>query len=266
LVMAGGRLEDFAVKQPAKQLTGSSDAGEFALHAYRKVRSMMRELGQNRIRRLIQLYVGGGITELELSWQIAECAISPDFFLHLDEIPAKVMQRLREIAAEAQAHPEDYAIIRSVCGSPDFDYETYEREQREVTYWSARRLREFFYPERPLPEFKPLKLVGVVEDAIELDGTIVIFGEIESSFIRRHPIRLVTPDGRIIVTSASERGFLKQEPDGQSDDPYVQSLGRLGIWLDRAVGSTSEVPPGTEVWVDRTAVQRLPDPPWARQA
>lgn len=216
----------------------------------------------NRIRRLVQLFDAGTLNEIEFALEIAACTERPDFTMHLDHIPADLMQRLRTIAEEAPAHPEDCLIIGSVYGEPGFDYEAWNRAHREAVYWSGRRLREFFYPDRPLPEFQPLKLIGVVADTLELDGAVVIIGEFKSMFIRRHPMQLALPDSRTISTAASEIGVFKSRHDTESDDPAVREWGRRGIKLGGNVTSTSDVPARTEVWVDRSAAQQLPKPPW----
>ena len=221
----------------------------------------MSEPVDNRIRRLITLYDRGTITKTELSWGISQSATDPHFFEHIDLVPRELMPQLREIAEHAQAHPEDCLMIHSICTRPGFDYEAYDREQRETAYWSARRLREHFYPDRPMPEFEPLKLAGLVDDSREKDGSVVIFGDIHSHLIRRNPIHLIAPNGSRIITSATGMGFIKDDRDLNSSDPITRQYGRHGVYLDDNVKSTSDTPPGTEVWVDRTAVAELPDPP-----
>ena len=216
---------------------------------------------EDRIRRLINLYSRGAITETELSAKIADCAIDSRFFQHLDIVPDAVMTRLRRIAERAPAHPEDCLIIGSYSATAGFDYDSYDREQRETAYWAARRLREYFYPDSPMPKFEALKLVGAVDDAIESNGTIVISGDIQSHLIRRNPIHLITPDGRKIVTSSAGLGFIKRDEDQESSDPIIKRYGRHGIYLDQNVKSPLQIPPQSQVWVDRSEVAELPDSP-----
>lgn len=222
----------------------------------------MRKALHNRIRRLVQLFDAGQLNEIEFALEIAACTERPDFTMHLDRIPADVMQRLRKIAEEAPAHPEDCLVIGSVHGEPGFDYEAWNRAHREAVYWSGRQLREYFYPDRPLPEFQPLKLIGAVADTLELDGAVVIIGDFKSMFIRRHPIQLALPDSRTIATAGAEVGYFKSEHDSASEDPEIREWGRHGIKLGSNVKSTLDIPQGTEVWVDRTAARQLPSPPW----
>lgn len=214
----------------------------------------------NRLRRLVNLFNRGVITEHELTSQIADCATDPDFFRHIDLVPPNVIPRLREIAEHAPAHPEDCLRICSICVGPDFDYEAFDRSQRNATYWSALRLREFFYPGQPRPEFQPLKFAGVVEEAIERDGSVVIFGDIQSFLIRKNPIQLILPNGSKITTSATDMGFIKLEGVPETSDLMVTRFGRCAVYLDQNVKSPTDIPPKTEVWVDRSHVSILPEP------
>ncbi len=112
-----------------------------------------------------------------------------------------------------------------------------------------------------MPEFEPLKLAGVVEEAIERDGAVAIFGDIQSFLIRKNPIQLVFPNGMKIITSAIRTGFIKLDRVPETTDPIIERFGRRAVYLDQNVKSPSDVPPKTEVWVDRSHVSVLPSPP-----
>lgn len=224
-------------------------------------RSALNESVAEQIRKGIRRYERGIYTKLELVGLIAELALDPEFFHHLDLLPRDVLSQLREIAERAPAHPEDCLFIHAGSYGANFDYEAFDRKQRERGYWSARRLREHFYPNLPMPQFEPLKLAGVVHEAIKVEGSIVIFGDIHTSPIRKHPIHLITPDGCEIITSATATGFVKQDCDLESPDRTTQRYGRHGVHLDENVRSPSDIPRGTEVWIDRTAAAEIPPPP-----
>lgn len=215
----------------------------------------MSEPIANRIRRLLSLFDRGVITRLELTNQIADLAVDPDFFQNIDVLPPDIVLQLCEIAEHAPAHPEDCLIIGSFSVGLNSDHEEYERELRIVAYWSALRLREYFYPNLPLPKFEPLKLAGVVEEAIVWDGAVAVLGDIQTYWIRKNPIQLILPNGGTINASASRMIVIRGQSVLDTTEPSVDHIaGRHAVCLDQSVKSPSDIPSGTEVWVDRSNV------------
>jgi hypothetical protein len=213
-----------------------------------------------RIRSLVKLYEKDVITMRELSDQIALWAVYPEFFQHMDLVPSTVISQLQEYAQQAPAHPEDVFILRSDCSTGDFNHDA-AREERERWYWCARRLRQHFFPNLPLPPFEPITLIGGVTESIEVNGVVFIIGEFGSHLVRRNPIHLIPPAGPRIVTSVIGEGFIKRDGDQDSTDTIVRQWGHYGLYLGKNVRSPLETPPGTEVWVDRTAVADVREHP-----
>ena len=92
-----------------------------------------------------------------------------------------------------------------------------------------------------------------------IDGSVVLFGVEGSCLIRDHPIHCVLPRGERIVTSVIRRAYVKSAGD-ESGDLMQRKYGRSGVFLAENVRTPAEVPPGTEVWVDRSAAAAIPPP------
>jgi len=218
---------------------------------------------EKRLRKLVDMFEHGDLTSRELDWKIWDCVLEPSFFKYLDLLPERSIEALRERANEASAHPEDILII--LAGSylrepTEEEYFASDKAARESCFRIDKRLREHFFPGRPLPAFEAVKLAGVVEESVEIDGSVVVFGEeISSYLIRRNPIQLITPSGRKVITSVQKQRWIKSESDAKSHDPITRQAGRLGLFLAENVKSAAEIPPKTALWVDRTAVAALPD-------
>lgn len=215
---------------------------------------------EKQIRRAIGLFERDVLTVREAADMIAGAALDPEFFDHLEIIPEQLVTELRRLAEHASGHPEDVFHIRW-GGARDAEVEARYREQRNCIYWSDRRLREYFFPGKPLPAFEPIKLVGVVDESIEVEGEIAVFGEIDTFIMRHNPVICVRPDGTKLVTSLSRCDRVRRDVDLESDDSFVRSYGQVGLFFDNNVQSVADVPPQTEVWVDRTAMSEIPDPP-----
>lgn len=215
----------------------------------------------DQIRKFLHEYQRGAYTAFDVSTRLGLFAACPEFAELLSEFPENIVKEMREIGMHAPAHPEDSRVIRwgSIAvknGNDDHDFSS-----RLEDYWSARRLREYFYPELPLPEFEPLKFIGDVEETIEWDNHIVILGELSLRFVRNHPVLLDRPSKSRITTSGKYSGRIRMDSDQDSEDPYRRKHGQFGLRLGENVTSVDDVPPGTKVWVDRTAVAEIPPPP-----
>lgn len=200
---------------------------------------------ERRTTLLVSLYERQIITARELANKLTECAANPVFFEHLGLVPPASIAEFRQIALDAPSHPEDFIIIHG---------------DRVLYYWGARHLREHFYPELPPPLFEPVKLIGVVREVIERDGSVVIFGRLNSSIIWANPIDLVTPVGNRIRTSVIRQEYIKRECDATSSEWEVREAGQHALFLGKEVKTIADVPLQTEVWVDRSAVAELRPP------
>ncbi|WP_435016330.1 hypothetical protein TA3x_003895 [Tundrisphaera sp. TA3] len=182
----------------------------------------------------------------ELAYEIAALAPWPGFLECLAGLPADLVEEVREIASKPHAHPEDVINGTALYGPmTEEEFEEMQRRNQLHAYWLMRILHGLFYPERPMPVFEPITRVGIVSESAVVDGSVVLFGVLNSFIIRKHPVRCVPPSGEVIITSALPR-------------TYAKELDRYGVFLDATVRSPAEVPPGTEVWVDRTAASDIP--------
>jgi hypothetical protein len=207
------------------------------------------------------LYERGIIRHEEHVGMIGGLATRPGFFECLEGLPPEVVEGLREMAFGAPAHPEDFFDgIGHVSPMTKEEFKTHQRQQRLHSYWARKRLRMHFFPDCPLPPFEPRKRVGVVCDLTVVDGSVALFGVEHSFLIRDHPVHCVPPSGGLIVTSVVRQGFVRG-PGDEADDAFRRHYGRHGVFLDAKVRSPSEVPPGTEVWVDRSAASEIPPLP-----
>jgi hypothetical protein len=222
---------------------------------------------EKQLRDLVTRLKRGEITQGELASMASELSLEPKFFDHIGLLPEETIQELRGMGEYASGHPEDvFFILSPVCYSREPTYDEYlemDKANREARYRVEKRLREYFFPGEPLPAFEPVILAGHVEETIEIDGSIVVFGEEteESNYflIRKHPVHLVNPAGNKIITSVTKQEWIRRESDAQSPDAIVRHFGRAGLFLGENVKSAAEIPPKTALWVDRTAVAALPD-------
>jgi hypothetical protein len=212
---------------------------------------------------VMTLYERGIIRHEERVAMIGGLATRPGFFACLERLPIELVEGLQEMAFGAPAHPEDvFDGIGHVSPMTKEEFKTHQRQQRLHSYWVRRLLRMHFFPDRPLPPFEPRKRVGVVCDSTVVDGSVVLFGVEHSFLIRDHPVHCVPPSGGLIVTSVIRQGLVRG-PGDEAGDAFRRHYGRHGAFLQANVSSPSEVPPGTAVWVDRSAsseIPPLPDP------
>lgn len=209
---------------------------------------------EDAIAHAVTLYNRGVLCLGEVLNQVADQATRPGFaegLARLDGLPAGALAELMERASNPPEHPEDvlgeFAIDPSLSAE---DAEEADRRMRVRHYWTFRILFEHFAPGRTCPEFEPIRCIGSVTGSSFVDGLLAILGVEHPELIRRHPIRLVTPTGVTIGASLVRRDLVR---DGMS--PRLQTRCLL---LAPDVRSPSEVPPGTEVWIDRSAAAAIP--------
>ena len=200
----------------------------------------------------------GITTERETAMRFESLAVDPGFFDHLEIIPDPILSRLKKSAENAPAHPDDFYIVSTGCyprGSSASMEKIVQANQdlRDRVYWGVRKLREYFFPDLPMPKFEPQRRAGVVDDVMEVLGQLVIFGKIDDGLIHEYPIQLIPPGGDEIVTTVQRYGFVRMREDLETDDWLVRREGRHGIFLGTEVRRLEDVPVGTEVWVDRSA-------------
>ncbi|MCA9146877.1 MAG: hypothetical protein KDB05_29065 [Planctomycetales bacterium] len=210
-------------------------------------------------KRIVEILEGrnlGRVSSDEAVWLLLECTIDPEFFSHLELLPDDIVTELKSIARNAPSHPEDAEITSLAIVHQNAD--EHDQGIRVTYYWAARRLREFYYPDDALPPFERIRLIGVISHALVVDGYVVIFGNIDAWFARKHPIRLIAPNG--VTTTSSIIGMDNIERSDLPDSmTYIQRKQMCyGLFLADDVQSLLEVPVGTEVWVDRTAVTDIP--------
>jgi len=219
---------------------------------------------EEELKKWIQHFRDGIITRHELVKIVYDNVLHPQFFNHLHLIPPDVMEEVKEKAKHCVAHPEDWLCLHNPhFYGPELDLDEIERDRkfREEEYWCCRRIHEFFHPNRPLPEFIPIILDGVVKDVAEVDGVVVIFG-VYSGTIRRNPIHLVRPDGSRMITHVIDERYVEREGDQPNSLEYIRKHGTSrALFLADNVRSIDDVPIGTEVWIDRTNAPPIPPRP-----
>lgn len=215
------------------------------------------------LRMIVGRFEQGVITRNELIDQIVGCASHPRCFEYFGILNAKIRQLLKEQTFEVPGHPEDFLPIHGpgYYGS-EVDEEAIVRDIafRIESYWRLRRVREYFHPTLPPPEFQVMHLTGKVDDAVEMEGSIVIFG-VYAWLIRRNPIHLVQPDGTRIVTTVVGYDYFVRDDDRDLKFEFQRKCGRHGVFLGNNVRSVEEVPVGTEVWIDRSGAGGIPPRP-----
>lgn len=210
-----------------------------------------------RIKSLVSLCERQIIAERSLILHLTYCAAYSQFFDHLELVPERLFPQLREVAQQAPPHPEDSSFVLGLGWSTGSDADPYNRASREQYYWGSRNLREYFYPGLALPHFELIKLIGVVEEVVELDGSIVLFGDIDTMLVRDNPIELITPFGTKIRTTVIRCESIRRDRDAQSSEWQIREFGQFALILADSIKSIAEAPVGTEVWVDRTAVAEV---------
>ena len=138
------------------------------------------------------------------------------------------------------------------------EFDALQRRGRQYAYWHARVLRLHFFPDLPHPTFEPIRHLGVVEESTVVDGSVVVLGITNHLIIRDHPIRCIPPSGSLIVTSVVESRYVRMPSDEAVELFFRTNHGRAGLFLGSNVRSPSEVPPGTEILVDRSAARAIP--------
>lgn len=221
------------------------------------------EIVSERIDRWVRLYNRGGIAQSEFVARIELLAIHPGFFAHLSRLPSWARRSIEDHSLMTAGHPDDILIIRSYCGPNRSPEETAARQRAERTevFWAARRIHEHFHPGVPVPVFERVRLIGEVEETIENEGRIVCIGDFEFYLACDHPLVLDTPRGVRTTLSSPRFCNIRRDSDAESDDFMVRDYGREGLMPGPPIESTTEVPPGTDVFVDRSALPELPDEP-----
>ncbi len=144
-----------------------------------------------KINEVIKQYEDGMITYGEYINQLAECVLLQNFFEYIELIPDKIIEEFKNFSS--LAHPEDcFTIFGGTLRRPrnkkeerqwEREWEERDRKSREDAYWISKLLREYFLPDAPEPVFEILKLIGQVEDAVNVDNSVVVFGDFQDSFI-----------------------------------------------------------------------------------
>lgn len=207
--------------------------------------------------KLLRFYKRGSYTWQEAIWRFSNLVHSPEFSEHIRLLPEEVLSELRQTGLRAPSHPEDVFILHSYCGpEPTPEYEDFLCKERLEWYWTARKLREFFFPGLQLPPFEPVKLIGTVEECAVIEGAVVLFGEFQSWLIRKHPVHCVTPGGQKIPITVVSHGLVKHKHE-DSPDAVIRRYGRPALCLGPEV--SEPMPVGSKVWVDRTAASSIPE-------
>jgi hypothetical protein len=217
---------------------------------------------REQIRILIHCAKHGYFTPLELPDRFAQLAIRPGFFEYIGQISEEVVAGLRHMALNAPSHPEDTFFIRGICYSPDVtpdEIEQMDAAERVHHYWCCRALRDYFYPELPLPPFEQIVEIGSVMESAHIEGHVVLFGDFASWMIRANPVHCVTPNGERIVINVVSTNPVKHNHEGSSDQ-FEREYGRRALTLGKDAPGPERLPPGTTVWVDRTNVAEIPPP------
>ena len=214
---------------------------------------------KRQIQKLLRDYDRGLWTWHNLVSNISHFAMSEGFFDYMPSLSQEIVENLRKIALHAPNHPEDVEIIASYCGPwPNPAWEKALDDDRLRCYWSAKKLREFFFPGVPTPSFEPIKLIGKVEESARVGESVVLFGEFEGWMIRKHPVFCVTPSADKIQVTVTSVGFVRNDLE-HSTDPFKREYGRLALTLDGTGLGPEQIPAGSEVWVDRTEATVIPN-------
>ena len=225
----------------------------------------MSDSVQQRIQKLLQQYEAGRMTKTEVTIRITQYAYRPGFTQCLSLLPDNVIDRLRDIADKAPAHPEDVCIVGggTLVINDIKAYYASKRKENERYYWGAKALREHFYPDRPLPEFQVLKEIGVVEKTLMTPEGVAVTGseEFAMSYIHLNPLRCQPPSGERIDTTF-EGTVLFDDNDSIVTDVRGLKIWHLnrGIILGPNVTSPDQIPSGTVLYVDRDKVRHIPKP------
>lgn len=226
---------------------------------------MPRDLSLEKLMvRAVAHYDRGQYTRWECIDSLTGLVFRPGFFDCLGSLPGWAVDEPSKIASGAPAHPED-VINGNVHYAPmaQEEFDAQRRREREASYWCAKLLRIHFFPNQPLPPFEPILRVGTASESTIIDDTVVLFDEGESFLkhsllIRNYPVRCIPPSGNLIITSIVRKDFVESPRDGLSGNPSAKRFDRLGLFLSANIRSPSEVPPGTEVWIDRSAAGEIP--------
>ncbi len=213
---------------------------------------------KRQIQKLLRDYDRGFYTWHNLLSNISHFAMSDGFLDYMPSLSPEIVEGLRKIASNAASHPEDVQIIASYCGPwPNPAWEKALDDDRLRCYWSAKKLREFFFPGLPIPPFEPIKPIGIVEESVALDESVVLIGEFKSWMIRKHPVCCTTPCGDKIRVTVTRVGVTKHDHEG-STAPFKRERERLALTLDGTDVRPEQIPAGSEVWVDRTEATVIP--------
>lgn len=231
------------------------------------------------VRKVLKNHIRGLITTKEIADFVYGFAIRPVFFELLNEMPAPAVESLRRYSTNSESHPEDIDVItiHDYFGKfSEADPEVAQHNSRTFDYWSLLRLREHFQPGLPPPVFKPVRKIGTVDQSLDRNGSIILLGKIEWQFARQHPILLARPkDDTLAVTVEDWKTLI-----GKSDDKL--SLWKHAVYdpeffrdymdteyytthykryhypvFSKKLQSPADAPPGTEVYVDRTAAAEI---------
>ena len=199
-----------------------------------------------------------GATEKEIGNKLIEFALIPDFFEHLDLIP-EYIERLKAAAKNAWSHPEDVDIFYLHHPKPTGER---LRNMHIREYWTHKALRDYFYPDKPLPEFEVIKYLGEVKDTYMYEDSLVIFvNDINHFLIKGHPVICVKPDEAKVVTKDKGFGWFKREQDALSEDYNTRIYGTPGIILGPEFRKLEDLPIGSKLYIDREDHKEIPPKP-----
>jgi hypothetical protein len=191
----------------------------------------------------------------------------------LNKLPLPLVDSLKQLAECSKAHPEDIEAFFFHDWFENYDGvdpEIAKRNGLTIKYWSFLRLREYFQPDSPSLVFEPIRKIGTVSHSLQRHGTTILMGEINWCLARQHPVRLNRPNSDTLTVTLEGRKCLKgylSSPDSWDDAIYDPEFFREHITsvykrysypvFSNNLQSPADAPPGTEVYVDRTAAAEI---------
>lgn len=205
------------------------------------------------LQRIIKQFNSGVLARGEIVNSITPYILHPRFRSRIKTLPNTLIEILKELAHDAPAHPEDvWAVLACVVVGPEFNMGAWVHQKCMTDFWRGKLLREYFFPDKPLPDFEEVKCIGIVESAIDLESCVVIVADLDWGIIREHPTHITTPQGQKIDTRIFWRHELFSENDRKQLDDLLLYQINSAFGLDEHVRFAREIPPESKVWVDRT--------------
>ncbi|MBA4029837.1 MAG: hypothetical protein C0478_02830 [Planctomyces sp.] len=226
-------------------------------------------------RKFTNSYARETLTADEVADRVYGFAIRPNFFQLMKELPTPVVESLKTRAAQSKAHPEDIDALFFPSDWFDnhdgIDSEEAHRIRLTFRYWSFLRLREHFRLDATSLVFEPIRKIGTVSQSLQRHGTTILMGKVDWYFAWRRPIRLVRPKGDILTVTLEDWklpiGYVSSSPHSWEDaiyDPdffreYITTGYKRYIYpvFSKNLESPADAPPGTEVYVDRSAAAEI---------